>query len=312
MNRSGITNKIFFCAVFSFVSSLNVDPCYAEMPAPEPLKTVSLTAEERAWIEQSHTVRVRVTDQAPYCYHKGGKPFGIAVDYLNTVSKQTGIKFHFVIPSPPFSVDLKGLIQHKGPDLLGSLTPTPEREKNILFTEPYVSSPKFIFTRDDAEFIASMENLTGKTVAVIKSYLVHKELAENYPDINLLFCKNNKEALTAVSSGKAIAFIGSLFATPFMINKYGLKNIKAAAPSALQDAVVAMAVDHQVHAELAEAAESDNLEMRRTRHEGSTRDDAAAARSRREERKIITEAAERESPCRAQPPSTRGRRSPAD
>jgi signal transduction histidine kinase len=87
-----------------------------------------------------------------------------------------------------------------------------------------------------------LENLTGKTVAVIKDYLVHKELAENYPDISLVFCKNNKDALKAVSSGKAFAFIGGLLSTPLMINEYGLTNLKAAAPSKLQDATVAMAI----------------------------------------------------------------------
>ena len=209
---------------------------------PEKQDTIELTDEERDWIDQNHKVRVRVSEQAPYMYSEDGAPIGIIVDLLDTISERTGIKFHFVIPSPSFHVDLQGLIQHTGPDLLGSLTPTHERGKKILFTKPYISSPKFIFTRDDAEFVASMENLTGKTVAVIKAYLVHKELEKNYPNIDLVFCKNNREALTAVSSGKAFAFIGSIMATPFMINEYGLRNLKASCPSALQDATVAMAI----------------------------------------------------------------------
>jgi len=210
---------------------------------PQLKEVIQFTAEERAWLKQNHTVRVRVTDQAPYVYSKDGNPVGIAVDLIRAISERTGIKFHFVIPSPSFSVDLQGLTQHTGPDLMGSLTPTPEREKRILFTKPYVSSPKFIFTRDDAEFVASVEHLSGKSVAVIKDYLVHKELAEKYPDINLLFCKNNKEALTAVSLGKAFAFIGGLLSTPLMINEFGLTNLKAVAPtSALEDATVAMGI----------------------------------------------------------------------
>jgi PAS domain S-box-containing protein len=144
------------------------------------------------------------------------------------------------MPSPPFSADLKGLIQHAGPDLIASLRPTPEWEKNILFTKPYISTPMFIFIRDDAEFVASVENLSGKTVAVIKDYVVHTDLAKNYPDINLLTCKNNEDALKAVSSGKAFAFIGGLLSTPAMINEFGLKNLKAVAPSSLQVYSIAM------------------------------------------------------------------------
>ncbi len=230
-------------AAVTYISLINVNViCAQETSPPKAEPTIVLTPDERAWLVQNHTIRVRVTDQPPYFYNKDGEPAGIAVDFLNTVSKRTGIKFHFVIPSPPFSEDLRGLIQHTGPDLFGTLTPTPEREKKILFTEPYVSSPKFIFTRDDAEFVSSMKNLSGKTVAVIKDYLVHKELAKNYPHIDLVFSKNNKDALRAVSSSKAFAFIGGLLSTPFMINEYGFRNLKAAAPSTLQDATVAMAV----------------------------------------------------------------------
>jgi two-component system sensor histidine kinase EvgS len=209
---------------------------------PSQKEGIEFTAEEKAWLKQDHTVRVRLAEHAPYLYSKDGKPVGIAVDLINAVSERTGIKFQFAMASPPFSADLKDLIQHEGPDVITSLNPTPEREKVILFTKPYVSSPRFIFTRDDAEFVASMENLSGKTVAVIKNYLVHKELAKNYPDINLLFCKNNEDALRAVSFGKAFAFIGGLLSTAVMINKFGLNNLKASAPSSLPVGTVAMGI----------------------------------------------------------------------
>ena len=208
----------------------------------EQEKTLELTDEEQTWLAQNHTVRVRGTDQAPYMFFRDGKAVGISADLIRIISEYTGINFHVVIPSPPFSADLQSLIQHTGPDLFGSLTPTQERKKNILFTEPYVSSPKFIFTRDDSVFVSSMTDLSGKTVAVIKGYLVHEALAKNYPDIKLVFYKNNKDALKAVSEGKSFAFIGGLFSTPFMINKYGLKNLRACAPSNLPGATVAMAI----------------------------------------------------------------------
>ena len=238
LSTTRIFSVLLICATVACFSSFDMHVVWAQ----ESDTVGKLTTEEQAWLAKKHTVRVRVTDQAPYIYAKNDEAVGIAADLINAISERTGIKFHFVIPSPPFAADLRGLIQHTGPDLFGSLTPTPEREEKILFTKPYISSPKFIFTQSDAEFVASMENLTGKTVAVIKDYLVHKELAKKYPDINLVFCKNNREALTAVSSGKAFAFIGSMLATPFMINEFGLKNLKASAPSALQDATVAMAV----------------------------------------------------------------------
>ena len=219
-----------------------VNKWFGQWPRLFTATRVPLTLEERVWLAQDHTVRVRVTDFAPYLYTKDGKPVGIAVDLINAVSERTGINFNFVLPSPLFSDDLKGLIKHSGPDLIATLTPTPEREKNILFAESYISSPRFIFIRDDATFVASLESLAGKTVAVIRNYAVHTDLAKSYPDINLLICKNNEDALRAVSSGKAFAFIGDLIATPAMINEFGLKNLKATAPSSLQDHSIAMGI----------------------------------------------------------------------
>ncbi|MFC1601257.1 transporter substrate-binding domain-containing protein [Candidatus Sumerlaeota bacterium] len=209
---------------------------------PTEVTRLVLTPEEQTWIAENHTIRVRVTDSPPYLYSEKGQAVGIAADFLKVISKRTGINFHFVIPSPPFSEDLEGLMQHTGPDIIATLMPNPEREENILFTDIYISSPWFIFTRDDTPFVASMNDLNGRTVAVVEDYLVHKDIIKNYPDIELLICKNNKEALSAVSLGKAFAFIGDLMSTPAMINKFGLTNLKAVAPIPLQEHTTAIGI----------------------------------------------------------------------
>ena len=156
---------------------------------PQRKEVIALTPKEKAWLAKNHTVRVFSTEHAPLMSYKGGKPSGITADFLNEVSKRTGIKFDITKPLGDFPSALKGLIESEGPDVMAALNPTPEREKVILFTKPYVSSPKFIFIRNDAGFVSSMANLSGKTVAVIGGYVTHKLLAKNYPDINLLTYK---------------------------------------------------------------------------------------------------------------------------
>jgi len=171
-----------------------------------------------------------------------GKPVGIAVDFIEEISERTGIKFHFVMNSPSFSIDLKRLMEHTGPDMISTLMPTLEREKVILFTQPYINSPRFIFTRDDIPFVASIEKLFGEKVAVVKDYVTHKTLVEMFPALDLLVFNNNEAALRAVSSGEAIAFIGDLVSTPAMINEFGLKNLKVVSPSGLPDHPLAMGI----------------------------------------------------------------------
>jgi formate hydrogenlyase transcriptional activator len=233
---------IFNKGISSFSEKEIADIVQKWMQPPSLENSIELTSAEKVWIEKDQEVRVRLVQYPPYLFSKDDKNVGITVDLLNEVTEKTGIKFRFDTDSPPFKLALRGIIQHEGPDLFIALTPNPEREKVILFTKPYASTPRFIFTRDDAVFISGVHNLSGRTVAVIKGFLVHKKLAEEYPEVKLLFAKNNEDALRLVSSGKAFAFIGSLLSTPVMINEYGLKNLKAAAPFPMPNATAAMGI----------------------------------------------------------------------
>jgi len=201
----------------------------------------NLSDEEKAWLAQNHTIRVRFNQHPPYFYLKDGKVVGLAVDFLNKVSEHAGITFQLGGQSH-FSDLINGLIEHKGPDLVSAIMPTPKREEVILFTKPFITSPRFIFTRDDAPFISSIENLFGQQIAVVNGYATHTYLAENYSNIDLLAYNTADEALRAVSSGKAMAYIGDIISTPAIINEFGLKNLKAACPSGLPDHPLAMGV----------------------------------------------------------------------
>jgi len=208
----------------------------------QQLKPIGLTAEERSWLEQGHTVRVRVGDYPPNSFMTDGKPAGIAIDLLKEVSRRSGIQFDFVSYSIPFGEALTRLTEHSGPDLLPSIQSTSEREKSILFTDPYLTHPKFIFTKDDAPFVTSMEDLSGKKVAVERAYVMRKLLEKEYPGINLRICETTRAALQTVSSGEAFAYIGPIRPTAVIINKHGFGNLKAAAPSSLPDNVVRMGI----------------------------------------------------------------------
>ncbi len=57
---------------------------------------VELTAVEKAWLAENHTVRVRTADWPPYLIVKENEPpQGISIEYLNLIGKRTGIKFNY-------------------------------------------------------------------------------------------------------------------------------------------------------------------------------------------------------------------------
>ncbi len=217
---------------------------YFNLIVSSPLfsQNVILNEEEQSWLAENHTIRVYYWQHPPYFYLKVDRVVGISVDLLNKVSKNTGIKFQFENRLYHFADVLQGLIDHEGPDLVAAIMPTPDREKIFLFSKPYMNSHRFIFTWNDDIFISSIAKLFDKNLAVVKDYVVHRNLAGKFPSIDLLVFNNYEEALRAVSLGKATAFICDLISTPAMINEFGLKNLKVASPCELSDHPFAMGI----------------------------------------------------------------------
>ncbi len=116
-------------------------------------------------------------------------------------------------------------------DLLPALTPSPQRTKFLNFSEPYLHFPFMIFTRRDAPMITGMNDLSGWKIAVERSYVTQEYLERDHPDLQLLLTADTAEALAAVASGKAEAYVGNLTLASYLIDKLGLGNLKVAAPA---------------------------------------------------------------------------------
>ena len=201
-----------------------------------------LSDDERAWLKQGHTVRARVTYWPPLMFKKP-EPSGIAVDYLEHISKQYGIKVELIASEVGFAKafeDLKG--DRKYYDLMLVLKQTPERAKEVAFTDNYLIMPWVIFTREDASFISSIEDLRGKTVSVEKSYFMADKLEREYPSIRLLKVPSSLDALQAVATAQADAYIGNLSNATWLVRQHNLDNLKIAAPTPFGDHDNAMGV----------------------------------------------------------------------
>ncbi|MCD6582809.1 MAG: transporter substrate-binding domain-containing protein, partial [Desulfuromusa sp.] len=198
---------------------------------------VNLTPEEQAWLAQDHTVRVRVVNLPPCMFLEKDKIKGIVIDYLNLIAQRTGLTFEFSPETRPWQEALKSLKNLQGPDLVTSLSPIAEHEPYMDFSKPYMASARVIFTRTDGEFISSIDDLKGRTLAVPHGTLVHKRIEVEYPDIGLLLYDTDLESIEAVSTGKADAYIGNLIHASYEILQRGFANLKVTAPSPFGDDV---------------------------------------------------------------------------
>jgi PAS domain S-box-containing protein len=210
-------------------------------PSPTESVSVQLTADEQTWLAQNHTIQIRVTDYPPFMIvKKGMEPTGIAIDYFNLIARRTGIKFNYNLSERPFADALKGMQNREGPDLMTIIARTAEREKTLSFTDNYLSIPRVIFTRHDEQYIAGLEALVNKTIAVPRGVQIHDQFQARYPDVKLLLFDTDLESLQAVATGKADAYVGNLTLSSYLIQQRTLSALKVAAPSPFGDQIFSM------------------------------------------------------------------------
>ena len=205
-------------------------------------KAIDFSPGEIAWLEQKHTVRVRVGEFPPYMFIEEDKITGMVIEYFNMITQRSGVRFQFVTETRPWQEAVESLMNLQGPDIITSISPLAEREPYMNFSEPYAVTPRVVFTRTDAGFISSIKDLNGRTLAVPRGTVVHKRIEAEYPDIELILYNLDIEAIEAVSSGIADAYIGNLLNTSYLIVNRGFTNLKVAAPCPFKDDVYTFAI----------------------------------------------------------------------
>ncbi|MCP4690129.1 MAG: transporter substrate-binding domain-containing protein, partial [Desulfobacterales bacterium] len=203
---------------------------------------IVLTREERAWLTARHTVRVRVADWPPYMF-KAPSPSGVSVDYLNAAAGRFGFKVEYAPDRLGWSASVRDLMGARAHyDLMLAMNRTPEREARIAFSDDYLSAPWVIYTRVDSPFISGLESLKGRKVAAETDYVLTGRLKAEHPEIILLETARSEDALRAVATGQADAYVGNLTNATFLIKEHQLDNLMVAAPTPFGEHTNAMAV----------------------------------------------------------------------
>lgn len=184
-------------------------------------QTLLLSDEESAWLRAHPHIRLGVDPSLMPLEFKDddGVIKGIAMDYLHAVEQQLDIRFEMTTDLP--WQELIGRAKDRNIDMFSCIVQTPERNSYLTFTAPYVTSPIVIFGRAEMVYIGDLSGLKGQKVTVLKDFAIHEFLARNHPEISLIPMTDMGEALKQVTSGKAVAYIGSLITTSHYISSQG-------------------------------------------------------------------------------------------
>ncbi|GGK70198.1 EAL domain-containing protein [Amphritea balenae] len=188
-----------------------------------------LSETEKQWLKQHPDIRLGVDSRwLPFeSVDEGGKYQGIAAQYMLLLEQQLGISL--VVQQDLSWTQVLSAARQRHLDVLSAAAATASREEYMLFTEPYLSFPMVIITRNAAAEIRQLDNLIDMQVGVVENYFSQDTLEANYPELNLVPFDTIETALQAVSLGEVDVFVGNLASVSYTIRERGLSNLKVAA-----------------------------------------------------------------------------------
>ncbi|MGD9192953.1 MAG: transporter substrate-binding domain-containing protein, partial [Desulfobacterales bacterium] len=195
-------------------------------PGQVQQKKLVLSEEEKAWLAENKNIRLGVDPVwPPFEFFDAAKIYsGISSGYVRLLNDKLNIS---MTPVPDISWnEVMKKAREGGIDVLPCVAKTPERAKFLLFTQPYLSFPMVIVTREDSPFISGILGYEDGKLAVVKGYATQEYLERDYPDRQFYLADDIDEALKAVSKGKLDAFVGNLASFSYAVQKLGLTNLK--------------------------------------------------------------------------------------
>ncbi len=154
-------------------------------------------------------------DFAPFESLEGGEVVGIEIDILKLVCEELGVEL--VIEQTPFESVLVGIQTAKYDMAVSGITVTPERAKNMLFTDAYYEAAQAIVVKEGSA-IATKADLVGKKVSVQTATTAEDFCTTNGYDVSSY--EANADAQLALTANKVDAWVIDNCTAESMVAEY--------------------------------------------------------------------------------------------
>ena len=197
----------------------------------KPGQQLGLTPGETAWLAKNKVMVVASeADWPPVSFvDSQGIYRGITDDYLNLISQRTGLRME-IITDYPWN-QMMAMARDRQVDIISAIVKNKDRSAFLNFTDPYFVSPYVIVTQRSHPRIDSITDISDRTIAVEKDFILHQRFQKEYPRQKLLVLDNTLAALEAVAQGRADAYAGNLMVIRFLMKTNGIKGLRVACPA---------------------------------------------------------------------------------
>jgi two-component system sensor histidine kinase EvgS len=179
-----------------------------------------LSESERRWLERHPRVKVAALDKfVPLSFFNEQEQFeGLSAEVLSRISLRTGLKFDVERGSSlPRQIDQ---VSSGRVDMLAVVTPSVERSEKIRFTRPYLSNPYVLVVRANDGHLVTLEDMSGKRLAIIRGNSLAAQIARDYPSIGFVDVESPEQAMELVAKGSVDATAVSLISARYMIARH--------------------------------------------------------------------------------------------
>ena len=180
---------------------------------------------------EGKTFKVRGDDNyPPYEYlDDNGNPTGFNIDLVKAATKVMGLTLEIDLgPWKQVRSDLEaGRI-----DILAGMFYSAERDKLVDFSTPHIVVSHSIFVRSESG-VRRMEDLEGREILVQRGDIMHDYVVSNHISDSIMAVENPADALRRLAMGQGAGALLAKLQGLFLIDKYGLRNLRAVGPPIL-------------------------------------------------------------------------------
>jgi len=185
-------------------------------------KVISLSPEERYWLERDGTIRAGVAKEyLPFDYLDGTHYKGISGMVVTRFADLIGAK---IVPVAGDRNELQKNLFAGSIDTL-CMEKTDEGLKNAIYPNAFFTERDMIYGKSDSPEIFDLYGLEGKRVAIGKDS-AHKDLLfKNLSKPDILYTNNIEESIKAISEGKADYMIENSVVVKYYTEELGIYNL---------------------------------------------------------------------------------------
>ena len=191
----------------------------------ERIIDIGLTIEEKEYLTNKQKLRFITSNEswAPYLFIDNKNNInGLEIDFLNLL--QSRLRVPIELEHKIWSEALSDAIKHKF-DAIFPATPTPEREKELLFSKPYYISSIAIVTNINSKKQLNEDTLIGKKIGLFKDSYVKDFIQNKIKDVKIVEIEGGgNELLNSLNNAEVDAIADYTASLTFAIKENGFED----------------------------------------------------------------------------------------